>query len=260
MPYYTHSNFAYDAATNTFPGNGYDFQIDRTLVVADVPFRTKNAADIREKVKEMGFKFDADSKEWRKSTENFGFAAVVTDMANAGVSPKAIMHQIYIPMPHDTGIKRLNLAVPFTEKEAIKSMGGRWDAANRCWYVDVSAIGDGDMNVLNENRWIEDWPAGYTDHPGSGADLAIASALMMDFRAGAGLVKTATLQGPKDITATFEFSVYDGSDADDDMPVTVRVMTPTNEGIEYGFTNRTGARDFYHNLASTGYSPIDHTW
>ena len=113
------------------------------------------------------------------------------------------------------------------------------------------------MNVLNENRWIEDWPAGYADHPGSGADLAIASALMMDFRAGAGEVKTATLSGPNGTTAIFEFSQHEERE---DMPVMARVLTTTNEGIEYGYTSRPAARTMYMNLACAGYSPIDHTW
>ena len=41
MPYYTHTQLAYDESTGTFPGNGeYQYRVDRTLVIADVPFRT----------------------------------------------------------------------------------------------------------------------------------------------------------------------------------------------------------------------------
>ena len=31
---------------------------------------------------------------------------------------------------------RTNLAVPFADKDAAKSLGARWDAARRVWYVE----------------------------------------------------------------------------------------------------------------------------
>lgn len=31
---------------------------------------------------------------------------------------------------------RMNLQVPFAEKEAAKKLGARWDAARKLWYID----------------------------------------------------------------------------------------------------------------------------
>ena len=30
---------------------------------------------------------------------------------------------------------RVDLAVPFAEKDAVKALGGRWDSVKRVWYV-----------------------------------------------------------------------------------------------------------------------------
>jgi len=30
---------------------------------------------------------------------------------------------------------RVNLRVPYSENKRAKSLGARWDAARRCWYV-----------------------------------------------------------------------------------------------------------------------------
>jgi hypothetical protein len=36
---------------------------------------------------------------------------------------------------------RINLVTPFAEKEAVKALGGRWDAVKKCWYiVDVADL------------------------------------------------------------------------------------------------------------------------
>lgn len=31
---------------------------------------------------------------------------------------------------------RVNLIVPFAEKDKVKRLGARWDIARRCWYVE----------------------------------------------------------------------------------------------------------------------------
>ena len=257
MPYYTHTQLAYDESAGHFtPSNGeYQYRVDRTLVIADVPFRTKNAADIREKVKELGFRFDFATKQWSKDSTTPGFMQIVKDMLAEGVSPAAVHHQIWVDMPHDIGVTRLDLKVPFTEKATVKSMGGRWDAANKCWYVDCSKIGDGDMNLLNQNRWIQDWPNSYTGCEGSGADLAISDALMDDFRASGGEIHTATLQD-NTLTAVFLYAVH----GDHDMPVHVNMSNEQGIGMGYGYTSRERARNLYNQLASSGYSPTDHSW
>ena len=36
---------------------------------------------------------------------------------------------------------RINLVTPFAEKDAVKTLGARWDAAKKCWYiVDVAEL------------------------------------------------------------------------------------------------------------------------
>lgn len=30
---------------------------------------------------------------------------------------------------------RINLVTPFAEKDAVKALGARWDAAKKCWYI-----------------------------------------------------------------------------------------------------------------------------
>ena len=36
---------------------------------------------------------------------------------------------------------RINLVTPFAEKDAVKALGARWDAAKKCWYVvDVADL------------------------------------------------------------------------------------------------------------------------
>lgn len=48
---------------------------------------------------------------------------------------------------------RINLVTPFAEKDAVKALGGRWDAAKKCWYiVDVT-------DLTPFGRWIPDLAA-----------------------------------------------------------------------------------------------------
>ena len=45
---------------------------------------------------------------------------------------------------------RINLVTPFAEKDAVKALGARWDAAKKCWYiVDVA-------DLAPFTRWIPD--------------------------------------------------------------------------------------------------------
>ena len=45
---------------------------------------------------------------------------------------------------------RINLVTPFAEKDAVKALGARWDAAKKCWYiVDVK-------DLAPFARWISD--------------------------------------------------------------------------------------------------------
>jgi hypothetical protein len=36
---------------------------------------------------------------------------------------------------------RINLVTPFTEKDTVKTLGARWDATKKCWYiVDIADL------------------------------------------------------------------------------------------------------------------------
>jgi hypothetical protein len=36
---------------------------------------------------------------------------------------------------------RINLLTPFAEKDAVKALGARWDAAKKCWFItDVADL------------------------------------------------------------------------------------------------------------------------
>ena len=48
---------------------------------------------------------------------------------------------------------RINLVTPFAEKDAVKALGARWDAAKKFWYiVDVA-------DLAPSKRWIPDMEA-----------------------------------------------------------------------------------------------------
>lgn len=45
---------------------------------------------------------------------------------------------------------RINLVTPFSEKDAAKALGARWDAGKKCWYIiDVA-------DLTPFARWIPD--------------------------------------------------------------------------------------------------------
>jgi len=48
---------------------------------------------------------------------------------------------------------RINLVTPFAEKDAVKALGGRWDAAKKCWYIVDMA------DLTPFKRWIPDTDA-----------------------------------------------------------------------------------------------------
>lgn len=48
---------------------------------------------------------------------------------------------------------RINLVTPFAEKDAVKALGARWDAAKKCWY-NVNAA-----DLAPFKRWIPDMDA-----------------------------------------------------------------------------------------------------
>lgn len=44
-------------------------------------------------------------------------------------------------------VMRMNLKVPFAEKEQAKKLGARWDAARKLWYIE------GQVEVATFSRW-----------------------------------------------------------------------------------------------------------
>lgn len=47
------------------------------------------------------------------------------------------------PAPH-----RMNLKVPFAEKDQAKALGAKWDGHFKAWYIEA------DMDMLKFRRWI----------------------------------------------------------------------------------------------------------
>ena len=48
---------------------------------------------------------------------------------------------------------RINLVTPFSEKDTVKALGGRWDAAKKVWYITDVA------DLTPFLRWIPDMGA-----------------------------------------------------------------------------------------------------
>ena len=64
-------------------------------------------------------------------------------------------------MGADNSLMRIDLQVPYPEKDTAKALGARWDAAKKIWYVkDVS-------DLTPFSRWIPDLKAA-TDGTSSG--------------------------------------------------------------------------------------------
>lgn len=57
---------------------------------------------------------------------------------------------------------RINLVTPFAEKDAVKALGARWDAARKLWYITDVA------DLTPFLRWIPNMEAA-TENPTSGA-------------------------------------------------------------------------------------------
>lgn len=48
------------------------------------------------------------------------------------------------PTPH-----RVNLQVPFSEKDQAKALGAKWDKSGKTWYINA------DMDMLKFRKWID---------------------------------------------------------------------------------------------------------
>lgn len=64
----------------------------------------------------------------------------------------------HVPFPESAGLRRrsiitrmrINLVTPFAEKDAAKSLGARWDSAQKTWYITNVA------DLTPFLRWIAD--------------------------------------------------------------------------------------------------------
>jgi hypothetical protein len=103
-----------------------------------VPFSEK------EEVKQLGAKWDKEMKSWYVPEE--------------AEQSKFSKWQSYDPSTApaiDPNATRVYLAVPFDEKDAVKSAGGRWDGEKRQWYhlsnVDPSPFSKWKTSQNNES-------------------------------------------------------------------------------------------------------------
>ena len=64
---------------------------------------------------------------------------------------------------------RINLVTPFAEKDAVKALGARWDAAKKTWYITDVA------DLAPFARWIPDLAAA-TENAVAGATRPAALA------------------------------------------------------------------------------------
>ena len=63
----------------------------------------------------------------------------------------------HLDIPH----MRINLVTPFAEKDAVKALGARWDAAKKLWYITDVA------DLMPFMRWIPNLEA--ASEPSGGA-------------------------------------------------------------------------------------------
>lgn len=45
---------------------------------------------------------------------------------------------------------RVDLLVPYSEKDAVKKLGGRWDGDNKTWYVMLG----GQRSIVPFTKWL----------------------------------------------------------------------------------------------------------
>jgi hypothetical protein len=82
---------------------------------------------------------------------------------------------------------RINLVTPFAEKDAVKSLGTRWDAAKKVWYfTDV-------VDLTPFLRWIPDLDAA-TEKSGGSAGQATGRTTVGPIGSSEGVITTSTVK------------------------------------------------------------------
>jgi len=85
---------------------------------------------------------------------------------------------------------RINLVTPFAEKDAVKALGARWDAAKKLWYiVDVA-------DLTPFLRWIPNMEAAMEDST-DGATRPAKSTPKASINQFKGLTTGAALEVPR---------------------------------------------------------------
>ena len=96
---------------------------------------------------------------------------------------------------------RINLAVPFAEKDEAKALGARWDPARKLWYVNDPA----DLDAFS--RWMK-------DEPGIGRSDSPAAAKPAPGGAGVQARHAAKMAQSGFVTPRTDFSLPDSGPAD----------------------------------------------
>ena len=82
---------------------------------------------------------------------------------------------------------RINLVTPFAEKDAVKALGARWDAAQKVWYItDV-------VDITPFLRWIPDLEAAM-GKPVGGAGQETGNVAVVPIRRSEGVITTSTVE------------------------------------------------------------------
>jgi hypothetical protein len=84
---------------------------------------------------------------------------------------------------------RINLKTPFAEKDAVKALGARWDAAKKLWYITDVA------DLTPFLRWIPD-PQAATENPSANAQKPDSTTAKPGAGQSPGGVVTKPLQAP----------------------------------------------------------------
>ncbi len=77
---------------------------------------------------------------------------------------------------------RINLKTPFAEKDTVKALGARWDAAKKLWYITDVA------DLTPFLRWIPDVQAATEETAASAGKPADSSATLPSSKAQGGTI------------------------------------------------------------------------
>ena len=84
---------------------------------------------------------------------------------------------------------RINLVTPFAEKDAVKALGARWDAAQKVWYIKDVA------DLTPFLRWIPNMEAA-TESSATGAARAKANTTKAQTQQSQGVTTNPTVDLP----------------------------------------------------------------